>query len=105
MTRRDLGWVIARAAAAAGGQEFFSGWLRAAEHHSSHEAPAEPDRWSTYKPKFLTAEDYAVLDAFTAILIPTDETPGAREAHVVPFIDFTLSSAGEYAPEMQTQWR
>lgn len=45
------------------------------------------------------------LDAFTAILIPTDDTPGAREAHVVPFIDFVVNAAAEYEPELQQDWR
>ena len=36
---------------------------------------------------YLTAEQAAVLDAVTAQIIPTDETPGAREAKVVRFID------------------
>ncbi len=103
MTRRDLGSIIARAALATGGQEFFSDWLRAEPSHSH--APPEPDRWTAYQPKFFTPDEFQTLDTFTAILIPTDETPGAREAHVTPFIDFVLNSAAEYAPEMQTDWR
>jgi hypothetical protein len=112
MTRRDAGWVIARVGAMAASQEFFSDWLRAAESknngshaHGGSAAPPEPDRWSSYRPKFFPAEDFRALDAFTAILIPTDETPGAREAHVAHFIDFVLDAAAEHAPEMQTQWR
>ncbi len=46
-----------------------------------------------------------MLDAFTAILIPTDDTPGAREAHVPHFIDFVLDAAAEHEPEMQAEWR
>jgi Gluconate 2-dehydrogenase subunit 3 len=106
MTRRDAAWAILRAAAVVGGQEFFSDWMRAAQvhNHGSH-APAEPDRWTSYKPKFFSPEDFRNLDAFTALLIPTDETPGAREAHVTPFIDFVVNAAAEYAPEMQNDWR
>jgi hypothetical protein len=111
MTRRDAAWAILRAAAVAGGQEFFSDWMAAAQvvshgahAHTSH-APPEPDRWTSYTPKFFSAEDFRNLDAFTAILIPTDETPGAREAHVTAFIDFVVNAAAEYAPEMQNDWR
>lgn len=106
ITRRDAAWAILRAAAVVGGQEFFSDWMRAAQvvQHSSH-APPEPDRWSSYQPKFFSAEDFRNLDAFTAILIPTDDTPGAREAHVAAFIDFVVNAAAEYAPEMQKDWR
>jgi gluconate 2-dehydrogenase gamma chain len=50
-------------------------------------------------------EDFRNLDAFTAILIPTDDTPGAREAHVTAFIDFVVNAAAEYAPEIQNDWR
>src|ERR1700730_17173499 len=106
MTRRDAGWLVAQAALVAGGQEFFSSWLSAAPAHNTHSsAPPEPDRWSSYKPKFFTPEQFQMLDSFTAILIPTDDTPGAREAHVAHFIDFVVAAAADYAPEMQTQWR
>ena len=37
--------------------------------------------------QFLSADQVRELDAITSTLIPTDETPGAREAHVVRFID------------------
>ena len=39
------------------------------------------------------------------ILIPTDETPGAREAHCAHFIDFVLHASDGYAPDTQKQWR
>jgi hypothetical protein len=107
MTRRDLMAVTSRALAAAGGQEFLAGWLRAAESEHKHAstAPPEADRWSKYTPKFFSPAEFAMLESYTAILIPTDETPGAREAHVAHFIDFVLDAAAEYAPEMQQQWR
>ena len=38
----------------------------------------------------LTAEQAADVDAFCAQIIPTDDTPGAREARVVHFIDRAL---------------
>jgi hypothetical protein len=106
VTRRDAAWAIARAAAVASGGEFFGEWMRAAETHShSSFAPPEPDRWTNYQPKFFSAPEFKTLDTFTAILIPSDETPGAREAHVAPFIDFVVNAAAEYAPPMQAQWR
>jgi gluconate 2-dehydrogenase gamma chain len=39
---------------------------------------------------FLTAEQWAEVEAMTAQIIPTDSTPGAREARVVQFIDRAL---------------
>jgi hypothetical protein len=104
MTRRDAAWLVARVAGTAVGQSFFGPWLASAHEHNSA-APPEPDRWTNYKPQFFSPEEFASLDAFSAILIPTDEAPGAREAHVAPFIDFVVFSAAEYAPEMQRKWR
>jgi gluconate 2-dehydrogenase gamma chain len=43
--------------------------------------------WHTF-----TDVDAAVVDAMAALIIPTDESPGAREAGVVQFIDRSLST-------------
>src|SRR5688500_1087266 len=40
----------------------------------------------------FTAEQAAEIEAMTARIIPTDETPGAREAGVVYFIDKSLTT-------------
>lgn len=42
--------------------------------------------------EFLTAEQVRLLDVITAHFVPTDETPGAREAHVVRFIDHAFAT-------------
>lgn len=42
--------------------------------------------------EYLNAEQVRLLDAVTAQLVPTDDTPGAREAHVVRFIDHALAT-------------
>jgi hypothetical protein len=55
-----------------------------------------------YQPKFFDSEDFAALEAFTEILIPTDETPGAREARCAQFIDFVLASSDEAT---RKEWR
>jgi gluconate 2-dehydrogenase gamma chain len=41
---------------------------------------------------FLTSAEAADVDAITAQIIPTDQTPGAREAGVVYFIDRALGT-------------
>ena len=41
---------------------------------------------------FLTEAQAVEVEAITAQIIPTDETPGAREAHGVYFIDRALST-------------
>jgi gluconate 2-dehydrogenase gamma chain len=41
--------------------------------------------------EFLTPDEAADFDAISALIIPTDETPGAREAGVVHFADRVLA--------------
>jgi hypothetical protein len=107
LSRRDLIDMTLRAAAVAGGADFFSAWLRqgAAHQHPSSPAPPEPPLLRNYQPKFFDSDDFKALQAFTEILIPTDETPGAREAHCAHFIDFVLDSSTGVNPDVQRQWR
>ena len=42
--------------------------------------------------RFFTPKQAAIFDAFAAQIIPTDSTPGAREANVVHFTDYVLST-------------
>ena len=53
----------------------------------------QQEKWQVLKP-----EQVRELDAVTAQFVPTDETPGAREAHVVRFIDRSLAT---YAKDQQ----
>src|SRR2546422_9376231 len=108
LTRRDLLDLGVRAAALPGATEFFSAWFQAAGQQPAAPgrlAPPEPALLREYQPKFFGTEDFAALQAFTEILIPTDETPGAREAHCAHFIDFVLQASTGAAPDMQRQWR
>lgn len=49
---------------------------------------------ATYKFEFFTSSEAAEIDALTARIIPTDDTPGAREAGVLYFIDRALVTFG-----------
>lgn len=93
---------MARVGTTLAGQQFLNAWAGPQDHLH---APPEPDRWSNYQPQFFSQADFRTLEQFTEILIPTDDTPGAREAHVARFIDFVVFSAAEFAPETQQQWR
>lgn len=106
-SRRELLNLAIRAAALPGGAQFLSAWFQAGngDHAGHSSAPPESPLLRDYQPKFFNPEDFAALQAFTEILIPTDDTPGAREARCAHYIDFLLDAAGEYAPQMQTQWR
>ena len=43
-------------------------------------------------PLFFSDQEYAVIEAACAVLIPTDEDPGAREARVAEYIDGYLGA-------------
>ena len=59
--------------------------LAAAEH--AHRAAASPD---SQKFEFLTPEEAREVEAISSCIIPSDGTPGAREAGVVFFVDRAL---------------
>jgi gluconate 2-dehydrogenase gamma chain len=40
-----------------------------------------------YEPRFFTADEYALVELLAALIIPTDDTPGAIDAGVAEFID------------------
>jgi Gluconate 2-dehydrogenase subunit 3 len=111
-TRRDLIDLAMRAAALPAAGPFFSAWLQAQKapeaadghSHSATNAPPDPNLLRDYQPKFFATEDFAALQAFTELLIPTDDTPGAREAHCAYYIDFVLQASTEANPGLQKQW-
>lgn len=62
-------------------------------------AAPEPDA-----PLFFTKDEFAMLDAMTNLMIPTDDhSPGAREAGVPQYIDKTVAEA--FLPEQKSSWR
>ena len=61
--------------------------LAAADHARAAARSSTPPKF-----EFFTPEQAAEIDAITARIIPTDETPGAREAGVVYFIDRALKT-------------
>jgi len=84
-----------RAFLAASGTALTALWLAARPEeiwaslaHAAHAARrCEPLPWES-----LTAEQAADIEAIAAHIFPTDETPGAREARVINFIDHALAS-------------
>lgn len=62
---------------------------QAMNHGPPLDTPAPPREL-----KFLTPDEAKEVEAISARVIPTDETPGAREAGVVWFIDFALTTFG-----------
>jgi gluconate 2-dehydrogenase gamma chain len=87
LSRRSL--LHAIAAAMAGAAVPF-GWTEIAEAASHlHEAA---QAGGNGKISFLSAAEAADVEAITAQIIPTDDSPGAREAGVVNFIDRALAT-------------
>src|SRR5689334_7314432 len=59
--------------------------LRRAGEFAAAATPQQP--W-----EFFTAEQARLFDAASAQIVPTDDTPDAREAHVVRFADHSLAT-------------
>ena len=76
---------VATAGLAAGWFGFEERDLLAAGAHAARATPAQPF-------EVLSAADAADLEAASVQIIPTDATPGAREARVIYFIDRSLGS-------------
>jgi gluconate 2-dehydrogenase gamma chain len=98
---------VSRRAFLAGlGGSFAAVWL-AAETHDLLAAGAHAARAGRQSPRppfqFLTAEHGADLEAMSAQIIPTDDTPGAREAHVVYFMDQALATYAKQLREPVTK--
>jgi gluconate 2-dehydrogenase gamma chain len=61
--------------------------ILAAQTHATHAAASESSRFEFFSPEQATE-----VEAMCAQIIPTDDTPGAREARVVYFIDRALTT-------------
>src|ERR1700756_24041 len=83
--------------------------LLSAARHARESAQSTPPA----KLEFFTPEQAVEIDALTARIIPTDQTPGAREASAVYFIDRALMTFAvddqrtyrEGLPELQARVR
>ena len=87
--RRRVLELIATAAAAS---QFpgFSRWAFAEPQHA-HQHGSEtsvPSRPEHYTPQFFSSSEYRTIELLTELIIPTDESPGAKDAGVSEFIDF-----------------
>ena len=79
-------------AATAGQFSGFSKWICAAQHATDHASARTQNRPAAYTPQFFTPEEYALVGQLTEIIIPKDESPGAKEAGVSEFVDFMAAS-------------
>ena len=95
--RREVLRILGVAAAAA---RFpgFSKWGFACGHIGNAALQVKP---AVYQPQFFTTSEYALVERLAEVIIPSDATPGAKEAGVAEFIDFIVASD----PEVQYGFR
>jgi gluconate 2-dehydrogenase gamma chain len=87
--RRILRYIgIASVAAAFPG---FRRWTFACAH-DTHQARQAESAGAPYRPLFLSPEQFRLVEHLTEMIIPADDTPGAKEAGVAEFIDFMLAN-------------
>jgi gluconate 2-dehydrogenase gamma chain len=77
----------------------FTRWAYAGAHAHGDAAPPKPQG---YAPQFFSGPDFAVISRLTELIIPSDETPGAREAGVCEFVDFMVAHDPEQQAPMRT---
>lgn len=93
--RRDAMRVLALAAVAAE-FPFFERWAFAQQPASASTGPKAP-----YVPQFFSEQEYRTLSRLAELIIPSDGTPGAREAGASEFVDFIVFSD----PPLQPRFR
>lgn len=96
-----------RALSLAAGASQFPGFVKwsfadpQSGHHGNRLMAAEPQAKKSYKPQFFTDVEYEIISRLSELIIPTDATPGAKEAGVSEFIDFMVFSD----PNLQYRFR
>ena len=90
--RREMLRILGTAAVAA---QFpgFSKWGFACGHIGNAILQIKP---AAYQPQFFTAGEYAMVERLADMIIPSDATPGAKEAGVAEFIDFMVANDLEH---------
>jgi gluconate 2-dehydrogenase gamma chain len=86
ITRRDVLQRLALAIAGAGA-------IDTLDAHEAHAAArqAAAATGGKYRPKALSAREFATLERLTDLIIPADHKPGALQAGVAPWIDTLLN--------------
>lgn len=63
------------------------------KHHELLLTLPQPSGRKSYRRKCLTRSEALTVEAVTTRILPSDATPGAKEAQVVYFVDHLLSTA------------
>jgi gluconate 2-dehydrogenase gamma chain len=78
-------------AAVAGTFPGFSKWVFACPQDHSQSSPSHVGS-DSYKPLFFSSQHYRMLEKLADMIIPEDDTPGAKQAGVAEFIDFMVAN-------------
>jgi gluconate 2-dehydrogenase gamma chain len=79
-------------ASVAGGFPGFGKWAFACAQGHVHEPVAAGAKNASYRPQFFSPAHYRMIEHLAEMIIPADDTPGAKEAGVAEFIDFMLAN-------------
>jgi len=80
----------------------FSRWTFACPADSSHVThPQPPPPPADYKPLFFSEDQYRRVERLAEMIIPADDTPGAKEAGVAEFIDFMVANRVAVSPNAE----
>lgn len=91
--RRDILRFIG-IASVAGTFPGFSKWAFACAQDHAHApvAPAAQASPGPYKPLFFSAQHYQMIEHLAEMIIPADDSPGAKQTGVAEFIDFMVAN-------------
>ena len=67
--------------------------LASAQAHQHHAAAPKVAETVAKAPAFFNKQQYATITELASLIIPTDETPGAREAKVNEYIDLIVGES------------
>jgi hypothetical protein len=115
VSRRNALKYLGLLTASAAGREFLASWLptqlvQGDEHRRDltvsdmHHEIQESEPVATYAPQFFNPDEFRTVEILAAMIIPTDDAPGAKDAQVANYIDFVVFSAAEFEPLLQKQW-
>lgn len=89
--RREMLRALALAAAASGFPGF-ERWVFAHDHTRAAKGNLVSLPGASYQPQFFSPDEYATVARLAELIIPSDGSPGAREAGVSEFIDYMVAN-------------
>lgn len=115
ISRRGALKYLGLLSASLAGRQFLASWLplqivRGDEHGAPvamagmHDQGSEAEPPASYTPQFFSPDEFRTVEILTALIIPTDDAPGAKEGRVADYVDFVVFSAAELRPLLQREW-